>query len=242
MDINWLYFVDSTNAYVREHTELPPMTMVCAFGQTAGRGQRGNSWESEPGANLTFSFRIPEAGVSPASQFVISEATALAVADVLDEFGFKAMVKWPNDIYVGDRKIAGILIENSVTGTSISQSIVGIGLNVNQTEFRSDAPNPVSMAMLAGRPFGLTQVAEALAARFDAALSNFSPQSRGRIHEAFKSRLWRADGQLHPFVEAASGLTFRAEIAGVEPSGHIILKRDDGSCRRHAFKEISFVL
>ena len=109
--------MDSTNSYVSHHAaSLADMTMVIADAQTAGRGQRGNSWESEPGKNLTFTLLHRPKGVLPREQFAISEATALAVADFLEENGISAAVKWPNDIYVGDRKIAGILIEHSLTG------------------------------------------------------------------------------------------------------------------------------
>lgn len=233
MKILWIDSTASTNSYLREHgEEIGPMTMVCAREQTAGRGQRGNSWESEPGANLTFSFRMVPEGVRPACQFVVSEAVALAMRSALARFGIEAMVKWPNDIYVADSKICGILIENSIMGPRIASSIVGIGLNVNQTLFVSDAPNPVSMRMLTGREFPLQNVALAVGEELERYLSRLD----AGIHEEYRRALWRGDGKEYPFRETASGLTFTASVSDVEPSGHIIL----GSSR-YAFKEIEWL-
>ncbi|MDE6431375.1 MAG: biotin--[acetyl-CoA-carboxylase] ligase, partial [Duncaniella sp.] len=121
---------------------------VSARRQTAGRGQRGNSWESAPGKNITMSILLRPEGLHPSRQFVISRAVSLAITGVLRRYmpASAVRVKWPNDIYVDDRKICGILIENVISSASIRQSVVGIGINVNQRRFLSDAPNPVSMA------------------------------------------------------------------------------------------------
>ena len=151
--------------------EAPHGLVVAAREQTAGRGQRGNTWESGPGLNLSFSIVLRPAGIHPARQFCISEAVALAVAETVEEelcrngVDDPVYVKWPNDIYVGDRKICGILIENTITGTHIDKSIVGIGLNVNQREFLSDAPNPVSLIQLTARETPLDSLLDRLTAR-----------------------------------------------------------------------------
>lgn len=245
MEIVWIDTTESTNSYLKEENRIAPMTMVCARKQTAGRGQRGNSWEAEPGKNLTFSFFFAPSGIHAARQFVISQAVALAMVDALRDFGIEAGVKWPNDIYVSDSKIAGILIENSILGETISRSIVGIGLNVNQTVFLSDAPNPVSMASLAGHSFSLKRVAETVACALQRqleAISDLSSDKSNSLSESYYSSLWRADGREHPFLDAASGETFHASVAAVEPSGHLILKRSDGRRHRYAFKEVVFVL
>lgn len=227
----WIESVASTNAWLREHwAEIPPLTMVCARRQTSGRGQRGNSWEAEPGKNLTFSYHFRPEGVRPAGQFAVSAAVALSIVDLLEHYGLEAKVKWPNDIYVGNRKICGILIENSIMADTLDRSIVGVGLNVNQLEFRSDAPNPVSMAMLAGREFSLEEVAESLR---EPDLSRSGD---------FMRHLWRGDGRLHPYRDAASGEHFLASIAGVEPSGHLLLQPAAGPRRRYAFKEVEALI
>ena len=223
MNVIWIDSVGSTNAYVKEKAgEGPALTMVCARRQTAGRGQRGNSWESEPGRNLTFSFYIDDLDVAPAGQFVVSEAVALAMAASLAGFGIEAKVKWPNDIYVADRKICGILIENSIMGSRIARSVVGIGLNVNQSEFRSDAPNPVSMLQLAGHEFDLEEVARRVGENLEHYLS-LLPDAPA-LHNEYFGRLWRADGKPHAFLEAATGRVFDAVISGVAPSGHLLLQ------------------
>ena len=144
--------VDSTNTYLSGiASNSPHGTCVLADRQSAGRGQRGNTWESEPGKNLTFSVLLRPDGLHASQQFRISQAVSLAITDTLDGFlpeGIEAKVKWPNDIYVGNRKICGILIENTLCGAAIQHSIIGIGLNINQRDFLSDAPNPVSLYQL----------------------------------------------------------------------------------------------
>ena len=175
----------STNSYLAGiAADAPHGTVVMAREQTAGRGQRGNSWEAEPGCNITLSLLLRPEGLHPARQFVISQAVSLAIADMVSHFvAAPVCIKWPNEIYAGDRKICGILIENTITGTSIDRTIVGIGLNVNQTEFRSDAPNPVSMRQLMPKiEFDVESLARAMVSdilgRVDAALA--SPQQIGR--------------------------------------------------------------
>lgn len=236
----WIDEVGSTSSYLKENIDLvAPGALVLARTQSAGRGQRGNSWEAEPGKNLTFSFWFEPEGVAPSAQFVISEAVALAMTNLLDEYGIETKVKWPNDIYAGDRKIAGILIENSIMGNRINQCVVGIGLNVNQTDFLSDAPNPVSMSMLTGLTYDLDEMAERagdIMGRYTAEL-----KEREKLHAEYLSRLWRGDG-IHPYREAASTEIFRAAIEEVEASGHLILRDIEGRRRRYAFKEVSPIL
>lgn len=245
MKIEWIDSVGSTNAYIKEPMfGVSPLTMVCARRQTAGRGQRGNSWESEPGKNLTFSFYMEHLPVAPAAQFVISEAVSLAMAEALGAFGIEARVKWPNDIYVGEGKICGILIENSIMGSAIARSVVGIGLNVNQRVFLSDAPNPVSMAGLTGMDYSLREVATRVAEnlqRYVDRLAAAEAPSMEALHLEYFGRLWRADGALHPFREVASGLRFEASVCGVAPSGHISLRDASGALRSYAFKQIEWL-
>ena len=240
MEIHWLESVDSTNSYLKERMNaLESGFLVAAREQTAGRGQRGNFWESAPGENLTLScFYVPE-GMHPSEQFAISEAVSLGIVKTLRSFGISARVKWPNDIYVGDGKICGILIENSILGDRISGSVIGVGLNVNQIEFVSDAPNPVSMAQVTGRRFSLNEVLRELASCLDSYFGRL--EAAETLHEEYKSLLWRGEGALHPYLDTASGEKFMAAIADVEPSGHLILSSGD-RLRRYAFKEVSALL
>jgi BirA family biotin operon repressor/biotin-[acetyl-CoA-carboxylase] ligase len=142
--------VDSTNTYVAKNVaELESATIVTTDNQTAGRGQRGNSWESEPGMNLTFTMLMRPEKFAAIRQFSLSEAVAVAIVDVIgEELEIFTEIKWPNDIYWRDNKLAGILIEHAVMGSEIMHTIIGVGLNVNQTKFLSDAPNPISLRQI----------------------------------------------------------------------------------------------
>ena len=156
-DIIWLEMVDSTNDEARRHiSEIDNLSVVSAFSQSAGRGQRGNTWSAKAGENLTFSILAKHAGIRALDQFVISEITALSVVDLLAIHGINARIKWPNDIYFKDKKIAGILIKNEIKGIMLGISIIGIGLNINQTDFSDDIPNPISMKMITGKDYDLT--------------------------------------------------------------------------------------
>lgn len=232
---------ESTNTWVAAHlAELDDMTLVSTSRQSAGRGQRGNSWESEPGMNLTVSMLWRPSGFAASRQFAASEGVALAVADTLGEFGIDARVKWPNDIYVADSKIAGILIEHAVAGRDIMHSVIGIGLNVNQREFRRDAPNPVSMRQLTGRDHDLGEVTSTLSRRLEERLAEAVTDGTA-LHTEYMSRLWRGDGRMYPFA-TPSGARFEAAIAGVAPDGMLSLVTADGRTLTFAFKEVVFIL
>lgn len=243
MKIQHIRRVNSTNTYIKEHPEeVEPMTLLVAGEQFAGRGQRGNYWEAESGKNLTFSFRFIPEGVKPMEQFAISEAVSLGILDYLED-ETAARIKWPNDIYVDDKKIAGILIEHSVMGTRISNTIVGIGLNVNQTEFRSDAPNPVSLSQLTGRKYDLEEEAKKIGKSLEKRLADIADTAkREDLHQDYLSNLWRNDGKVYRFADCRSGEEFKGKIETVEPSGHIVVKKESGLKDRFAFKEISFII
>jgi len=245
MPIIELESVPSTNTWAKEHSStLAHGDVVITRNQTAGRGQRGNSWEAAPGLNLTFTLCLRPGGIAPAEQFVISEIVSLAVTDTLCAHlsecvpGHEITVKWPNDIYVGGKKIAGILIEHTITGSAITFTVAGIGLNVNQTRFLSDAPNPVSMAQLAHKEFPLGKILADITRNVSEALE--SPD-REAIHSRYLSRLWRHDGKTHRFA-TPDGTQFTAEIRDVSPAGMLTLADSSGENRIFAFKEVSFIL
>lgn len=249
MEIIKIESTDSTSSHLAGIAEgCAHGTAVMARVQTAGRGQRGNSWEAEPGMNITLSLLLRPEGIEPARQFIISQAVSLAIVEMLDSFiGADAVsIKWPNDIYVNDSKIAGILIENVISGSAISRSIVGVGLNVNQTEFLSDAPNPVSLKQLLPKvDFNVDVLAEAMVSdilgKVDQALS--SECEAGEISGAYFARMWRGGGYYHRYYDHTRGLYMDARIDSVAASGHIMLTdQADGVARTYAFKEISAVL
>lgn len=239
---------ESTNTLARAMVgTLDHMAVVRAICQSAGRGQRGNSWEAEPGKNLTLSIVLKPEGFPALRQFEMSECVALGVVDALSEYGIKAKIKWPNDIYVGDRKICGILLEHSVMGTDLQYSIAGIGLNVNQLKFISDAPNPVSMTQLTGKEYDLDKVCAILT---DAISDRITLLTGGDAiaaacrHAEFKNCLWRGDGKLYPFDDLRYGSPrrFAGRIADVLPTGLLRVGSADGVTVDFGFKEIRFVL
>lgn len=241
----------STNTYLKSIAPtLPDGTVVYTHSQTAGRGQKGNSWEAEPGKNLTFSMLVKRPEVEIREQFAISEAVSLAIAQVVSETlagehpdsGNQIKVKWPNDIYCDDRKLCGILIENSLDSNGIVHSVIGVGLNVNQSVFVSDAPNPVSLCQLTGHKHHLDELLHTICERIWqlCGLLRDSAQ-RQALHERYVQTLYRADGNSHTFA-LPDGIQFAATIVTVEPDGMLVLRTDSGKTQRYAFKEVKHVI
>ena len=233
---------DSTNNWIKAHIEeLDSPCAVFAVSQTQGRGQRGNSWESEPGKNLTISFLFYPEGVKATEQFPVSEAVALGVCDFIEDKGVKAKVKWPNDVYVGDRKISGILIENSVLGDKLKSMIAGIGINLNQENFLSDAPNPVSLTQLTGETYDIEESALLLGKKIQYRIEAIGGNPDA-LHEEYIKRLWRNDHGIYPFNDRKENERINASIESVEKSGVLTLRKEDGILRQYLFKEVEFLL
>lgn len=172
-EILWLESVDSTNSEAKRRiAELETMSVIAAECQTAGRGQNGNKWFSESSRSLTFSLVVKDLCLKAWEQAIISESTAQAVVDTLTSYGIDARIKWPNDIYCGEKKICGILIENSLMGEHIKWSIIGIGLNVNNINFPTNLPNPTSMALCTGCVYQIKEVLDRLIEKLTCNLSN----------------------------------------------------------------------
>lgn len=230
---------DSTNNWVAANSDtLTHGDMVMAMEQTAGRGQRGNSWEADPGQNLTLSILLQPEGIEAARQFDISRAVALGTAGMLrHHLRQEVLIKWPNDIYVDDRKIAGILIENTLTGRLINRSIAGIGVNINQRVFRSDAPNPVSLRQLTGLTYDLEPLARSLGERILSALALPIDELRRR----YDSFLWRREG-FHPYHDNLLDTDISARITSIGPMGHLTLTTPDGLPHTYAFKEVTAII
>lgn len=242
MNIIWEEEATSTNTLLRGMVDAEHGTVVAARRQTAGRGQRGNTWESADGANLTFSILVRPVAILPAKQMAISRAVSLAIVRWLDEYlpeGEEASIKWPNDIYVGNRKICGILIENILTVGGIERSIIGVGININQMEFVSDAPNPVSLSQLTGECYPLDRLLEEVAHDI-VALVEAEDSAAGELTvQDYMARLWRRDGYYRYRDEKAE---FMARIEAVAPNGMLTLRRADGTVSTYAFKEVAAVL
>lgn len=233
---------DSTIRYMRE--EMPAtnhfLTFVMADYQTAGRGQGTNTWESERGKNLLCSIRVAPEGLPANRQYVILQAAALAVLDTLSEFTDGLTIKWPNDIYWHDRKISGTLTECTISHGMVTSCIIGIGVNINQERFTSDAPNPISLCSIIGRQENRQHIGTAILWRIGFFFVHHINEGRlHHIHDLYLQSLYRREG-LHPFRDADG--TFTASIETVEPDGHLLLRRTDGRISRYAFKEVGFII
>lgn len=223
---------DSTNRWLKDNGE-GDMVVVASY-QTAGKGCGTNSWESERGKNLTFSLLIHPEGMPANRQFHITEAVSVALCELLEGYIYnKVEIKWPNDIYVGDKKICGILIENRLQGTEIKDSIIGIGLNVNQKEFKSDAPNPVSLYQLTGQETDLEEMLMAFLDCFDSELKSKTTcfTYREMLFRRGKDSLYRS-----------KTTCFTARLTDVLPDGRLLLVDQEGRECTYAFKEIQFII
>ena len=202
----------STNDLAREE-RYGHGDVICAERQTAGRGQRGHTWTSPEGVNLLFSVVLCPTFLPAGEQFLLSQAVALALVDTLGTCGIDARIKWTNDIYAGDRKLVGILIEHHLAGGRLARTVAGIGINVNQTEFDPALPNPTSMALEAGRTFDREEVLN----RFHAALMRryaaLEAGDRVPLAEEYRRRMYRIDAP--QAFRLPDGTRFTGVIRGV---------------------------
>ena len=214
--------------------------IILAQCQTAGRGQRGHTWESREGENLTFSLLLEPLFLPPSEQFLISEYVALGVCDALLHYDIEAQIKWTNDIYIGDRKLAGILIEHKLQGSALARTVAGIGLNVNQKAFSDDLPNPISMAQATGREFDREEVLQTVATSLMARYEQLREGGAKELQADYHQRLYRL-GQEHCYA-LPDGSRFRGIIRGVEPTGALRIENERGELLSFLFKEVEFVI
>lgn len=231
---------ESTNRWLRERNVFegdgaePDMVVVADF-QTAGRGCGTNSWESERGSNLLFSILLHPKGVKANQQFLISEIIALALAETIAKrVGEGVSIKWPNDIYWHDRKLCGILIEHRLSGDTIAESIIGVGLNVNQTVFVSNAPNPVSLKQITGLETDRMELLEEVMAQVVQ-----GTQGMQSVHQCFLEWLYRREG-FHRYSDKDG--EFEASLSTVRPDGTLVLTDRTGRQREYAFKEVQYII
>ncbi|MDR1672650.1 MAG: biotin--[acetyl-CoA-carboxylase] ligase [Bacteroidales bacterium] len=241
MNIIRLQQTESTNRHLIQLSagrHLPEETVVVADCQTEGRGQGSNAWESESGKNLTFSILLYPTFVKGAEQFGISKAVALAVCDFVAQYADSVTVKWPNDVYAGDRKITGILVENFMEGARVTKTIAGIGVNINQEQFVGDAPNPVSLYQITSRYFDLENCLHRILQRIaDRYLQlRTTPET---LHNDYIRRLYRFNEWK---TYCADGERFEARIIGVNRYGMLELRTADNSIRTFGFKEVETII
>ena len=234
--------VDSTNLYLKrlarnEHPEEG--SLVVTEYQTAGRGQTGSTWFSSKGDNLVFSLLIYPKGVEASGQFIISRIASLAVKNTLDQFTNDIRIKWPNDIYWKDKKIAGMLIENDIQGKHIENSVIGIGVNINQQDFPPELPNPVSLRQITGSIQDRDYILEVFMREFFLLYRDLQQGESEAIEDEYMLDLYRVND--YYWCEDERG-KFQAMIEDVLSSGHLLLRTLDGDeLRKYAFKEVSFI-
>ena len=204
--------------------------------QTAGKGQMGNSWESERGKNLLFSMVIYPLHIAVNEQFMISQIISLAIIKTLEKYDAGFSIKWPNDIYWNDNKIGGILIENSIQGKMMKTSIIGIGLNINQKVFLSNAPNPISLVQILGKSLNRKKILDEIFSNFEVLYHNFDEKS---IKQTYFEYLYRNTG-FHSYND--NGLIFSARIMQVLADGQLELETGTGEIKSYYFKEVEFLI
>jgi BirA family transcriptional regulator, biotin operon repressor / biotin---[acetyl-CoA-carboxylase] ligase len=240
---NLLFFktLPSTNTHISDllkKNNLPEGTIVYTNYQSKGRGYSGNKWESENGKNLLFSILLFPSFINTEDQFLISMTISLGICDFLMKFIPDCSIKWPNDIYVNNDKIAGILIESSVIGNKIESTIAGIGLNINQEKFISIAPNPVSLRMLTGTSYELSACMNKLGTDLDKRYKQLIAGNSGLIKKEYVSKLYRLNKWCE-FRDIKGICTGR--ILAVGDTGLIKIEKRNGEICEYAFKEIEFI-
>ncbi len=232
--------VDSTNTFalsLLRGKDVTEGTVVTTQSQTTGRGQRGNSWFSESGKNITCSIILKPTFLDVAKQFDLTRTIALGIADLMCNLlpSSKIHIKWPNDIIADGKKVAGILIENIINGTQVSASVVGIGLNVNQSDFGSNAPNAVSISQLAGKEFEMEEILQQLFANIEARYLQLRAGQIQKLRDEYHARLFMRD-VVARYTDFKT--VFDAKLECVTPEGILVLWDGDGVERRFGFKEV----
>ena len=217
-----------------------PFLLITADFQTAGRGQGKNTWESADKQNLLFAFRFYPKEVKAVDQYRLLECISVAVAETLEKWlKDYVAIKWPNDIYYGDKKLCGILIEHDICGAYLSETRCGIGINVNQVAFESDAPNPISLFQLLGKEVDRAAVLRNFLKFFIKAYTDMFGGHMGRVQLDYYRRLYRAEGY-YPYRDANG--EFEAELEGILSDGRLMLKDKSGKERVYAHKEVEYII
>jgi BirA family biotin operon repressor/biotin-[acetyl-CoA-carboxylase] ligase len=232
--------VESTNDKAREllmQKKFNEGAVVLANEQTKGRGHGQNTWESEKGENLTFSLILRPGFIEITSQFIISKAISLAIRDMIALYTSDVNVKWPNDIYIGDKKIAGILIENSVLNNRIEYCIAGIGININQEVFTSDAPNPRSLIHITGKEIDLNETFDLVYQFLEKRYMQLKSGESQLIDKEYLTHLYRIN-KVYDFV--SKGRKFKGKITGIDKFGKLLIETGPEEVHKFDFNEVLF--
>lgn len=231
--------IDSTNRFLRELKDEQEDEMVVAVAdfQTAGKGQGSHTWESEAGKNLLFSIKVHPRWVPVRQQFLLSMAGAIAIKEALETYVDGITLKWPNDVYWNDKKISGTLIETSIDSKGIKTCIFGIGINVNQETFHSDAPNPVSLRQILGHEVDRDELLQKVIDGFIRYYELLRRADYMDVSGIYHLSLYRRKG-FHRYEDADGD--FEGAFVEVEDDGHLILHDKQGVIRSYSFGEVKF--
>lgn len=219
--------------------QLASGTVILARNQTCGKGMQGTKWESQEGKNLTFSILLLPEDFPAEQQFMLSKAISIGIVDSLNEHASGFSIKWPNDIYFKDLKIAGILIENSVQGSKLAESIVGIGLNINQQYFSPETQNPISLNAITGKEYDLADVLDKMLKYLDFRYHQLCEKNYSILDAEYLKLLYRI-GKWCEFSTHKSNFT--GKIIGVSKLGQLQIELKEGEVKTYGFKEVEFVV
>jgi BirA family biotin operon repressor/biotin-[acetyl-CoA-carboxylase] ligase len=242
-EIIHLTTVDSTNKYAQEFVATSPIKnglVIWADEQTAGKGYGENRWESEKGKNLTFTLVIQPVYIAPSAQFLITKIVSLALLAVIERITNRndIRIKWPNDLYIRNKKLAGILIQSTIKGENIDFSMIGIGLNVNQKNFSSILPNPVSLIQITRQPLDREKLLNELLDSFrNEYLNSGSPHFQETIASRYMEKMYLFN-EWAKFK--AKDQLFKGKITAIGPFGHLIITLENGEEKQFGFKEVEF--
>jgi BirA family transcriptional regulator, biotin operon repressor / biotin---[acetyl-CoA-carboxylase] ligase len=234
--------VDSTNSFLKEalskSTPLPEGTVIMADSQYSGRGQTHNTWHSEPGKNLTLSILLNPRFLDVQRQFDLNIAVSLAINDVLTRyFGYAALIKWPNDSYIADEKIGGMLIENIIQGSQIKHSIIGIGLNINQCEFPPILRKVTSFSKILHADYDLTLIKNEICGSVEAKYLQLKAGKIASMKQEYLKKLYLLN-QWANFKN--NGQIFAGKIVDVTSQGFLQMETEAG-LQEFALQQIQFI-
>ncbi len=234
--------LESTNDYVSgllKEKKPEEGSIYSSLFQSAGKGIGQNKWESEKGKNLLFSLILYPSFLPVEDQFLISKAVSLGIANYIQAKTNNIKIKWPNDIYYKEKKIAGILIENSIKGSNLNSSIIGIGFNLNQAEFESDTPNPVSLHQITNKTYSIDQELVKIRTNIRFFYDKLKAGKFEEISREYLKCLYRFN-EVHEFKTGKE--IFKAQITGINKYGHLQLTTESNEKREYGFKETEFVI
>lgn len=216
--------LESTNTFTQDlvsKSNPSEGTVVFTHYQTAGKGQYGRKWESNEGQNITLSIVLTPSFLQIRDQFYLNIITSLAVANTIEHYiKDQTKIKWPNDVYVGDKKICGILIQNNLSGNKIVNSIIGIGINVNQDRFHPDLPNPMSIKLLTGCDQNLVEIRETLFGELEKVYMQLKAEKQDEIMQEYQERLYRLGVPTNFQIEDRK---VEGIIKSINPSGQLVI-------------------